>query len=620
MLGAVAFAAAGGRDAAAQVNSTCSGSPTADCTDVPADGISYSSGVTTVNVGDGAAGETVVAPGKIGIELTRTGAAGADEGVTVEFQVISYDVDPDPLVTDMRDVVSSDGVTPLLSDGKLIYATGGPPATTFTIGTVDYTGEQLMEYLAKTSDDPGGSISGGLTVNNNAGGSSSGAGAPFATTDAHGIRVNSTGGDGGSGRCHTILVYTWCNKGDTGGSAGSVVVNSNSSITVNGTAEGKYGVTAVSRGGTGGNGGGAFGLFASKAGKGGNGGKSGAVFVTLGPDSNITTHGDKGHGVFAESRGGNGGSGGKPSSTVALGEKGGNGGDAANVSVINQGSILTTGENAHGIYASSVGAGAGKGSGAGGLVAIGGNGGGQSNGAQVNINNSGYVETRNEESFGIFAQSIGGGGGDGGSSGGLFSVGGKGGSGGNSNKVTVFDSGTVRTSGDGSNAIVAQSIGGGGGNGGNAFAVSPTISVAVGGNGGLGGAGHEVSVSANGSDIDTAGDAAHGIFAQSIGGGGGSGGMAVSGAVPTGSSVNVSVALGGNGGGGGDAGASVSVNTSSSTAIDTLGVNSYGIAAQSIGGGGGDGGSAYSATGGAGLNVAVKLIFSKRIHWIYDNR
>jgi uncharacterized protein YhjY with autotransporter beta-barrel domain len=607
---AIAYAAASARDVAAQVNASCSGAPTANCTDVPVDGIRYTSVVTTVNVGDGTAGETVVSPGKIGIELTRVGVPGADEGVDVNYPVISYDIDPDPAVTDLRNVVSADGVTPLLSGGEYIFAHGGPPATSFTIGATVYTGEALAEYLATTSIDPGQTITGSLTVNNNVdvNGPDPSAGAAFATTNADGIRANSTGGRGGNGRCHTIIgLYTWCDNGDNGGSAGSVVVNSNSSITVNGSAEGKYGVTAVSQGGAGGNGGGSFGVFASKAGRGGNGGKSGTVFVTLGVDSNITTHGDKSHGVFAESRGGDGGSGGAPSGLVALGTKGGNGGDAGNVTVINQGSVLTTGENAHGIYGRSVGAGAGKGSSAGGAVAIGGNGGGQSSGARVSINNSGSVETRNEDSFGIFAQSIGGGGGDGGSAGGLFSVGGKGGSGGNSDRVTVFDSGTVRTSGDGSMAIVAQSIGGGGGNGGNAFAASPTVSVAVGGDGGLGGKGHEVSVTAEGSDIDTAGNAAHGIFAQSIGGGGGSGGTAVSGALPTGSAVNVSVALGGNGGGGGDAGDTVTVTTSSSTDIDTKGTNAYGIAAQSIGGGGGDGGSAYSATGGATINVAVAV-------------
>jgi uncharacterized protein with beta-barrel porin domain len=595
---AVAFAAASARDVAAQ---------TVNLSDVPVGGISYTSGVDTVNVGDGVPGETVVNSGTIGIELSRTGVNGADEGVTVTFQVISYDIDPDPDVTELRDIVSADGVTPLLSGGEFIFANGGPPDTSFTIGAVTYTGDALMEFLATSSVDPGGTITGSLTVNNNNG--PAGAGAPFTTTNADGIRVNSTGGKGGNGRCHTILgLYTWCSSGDGGGSAGSVVVNSNSSITVNGTAEGKYGVTAVSQGGAGGNGGGSFGLFASKAGRGGNGGTSGTVFVTLGIDSNITTHGAKSHGVFAQSRGGDGGSGGAPSGLVALGTKGGNGGDAGNVTVYNQGSILTTGWNSHGIYARSVGAGAGSGSSSGGIYAEGGNGGGESSGAMVTVNNSGTITTQNSDSFGILAQSIGGGGGDGGGAGGLFTVGGRGGSGGGSDIVTVFDSGTVQTSGDRSTAIFAQSIGGGGGNGGDAISFSPLpVSVAVGGQGGLGGDGHNVLVTAEGSNIDTAGDEARGIQAQSVGGGGGNGGLAVSGTIPTGSSINASIALGGNGGGGGDAGDTVTVITSSSTDIDTMGINSQGISAQSIGGGGGNGGSSFSATGGGSISVAVAV-------------
>jgi uncharacterized protein with beta-barrel porin domain len=597
---AITFAAASAHDVAA-FNTGC---VNGNCPDVPADGIRYTSGVNTVNVGDGVAGTTVVNPGTIGIELSRSGVHGADEGVTVTFQVIPYDIDPDPDVTEQRDVVSADGVTPLLSDGEYIFANGGPPATSFTIGAVTYTGDALMEFLATKSIDPGETITGSLTVNNNVDGAS----ASFTTTNADGIRVNSTGGKGGNGRCHTILgLYTWCSNGDGGGSAGSVVVNSNSSITVNGTAEGKYGVTAVSQGGAGGNGGGSFGLFASKAGRGGNGGTSGTVFVTLGIDSNITTHGAKSHGVFAQSRGGDGGSGGAPSGMIALGTKGGNGGDAGNVTVYNQGSILTTGWNSHGIYARSVGAGAGSGSSAGGIYAEGGNGGGESSGAKVTVNNSGTITTQNSDSFGILAQSIGGGGGDGGGAGGLFTVGGRGGSGGGSDVVTVFDSGTVQTSGDRSTAIFAQSIGGGGGNGGDAIAFAPTVSVAVGGQGGLGGNGANVQVTAEGSNIDTAGDEARGIQAQSVGGGGGNGGLAVSGAIPTGSNINASIALGGNGGGGGDAGNTVTVITSSSTDIDTMGINSQGISAQSIGGGGGNGGAAFSATGGGGLNVAVGI-------------
>jgi hypothetical protein len=373
---------------------------------------------------------------------------------------------------------------------------------------------------------------------------------------------------------------------------------------VNGAAAGNHGIMAISQGGNGGKGGGFIGLV-TNAGAGGNGGAGGDVEVILGTESAITTHGLRSHGVFARSRGGDGGAAGNAPGAIAIGDTGGDGGDAGTVTVDNDGSILTTGGNSHGIYATSVGAGAGGGSTSGGLIAIGGNGGGEADGAEVTINNSGSVTTQNHDSFGLFAQSIGGGGGDGGSASGLFAVGGIAGSGGNSDMVTILDSGTVQTSGDRSSAIFAQSIGGGGGNGGAAISVSPTISVAVGGAGGLGGDGHEVHVTVEGSDIDTAGDNSHGVLAQSVGGGGGNGGLA--GSVSSGSSLSVSVALGGNGGGGGDAGDLVNVITSVLTDIDTTGINAYGISAQSIGGGGGNGGSAFSASGGGSISVAVGI-------------
>jgi hypothetical protein len=601
---AIAVAAASAPEVAAQNTGCAVGGSTATCPDVPADGISYTSVIDTVNVGDGTVGTVNVDDLVIGIELTRLGALGADAAAEATFQVLEdYDIDPTATET-LADVVSDDGVSPLLIDGNFIFTDSADPPT-YTIDMDTYTGLELAEFLTTQTDDTGGTITGGLTVNNNNGPVPAGAGAPFITTDAEGILVKSTGGKGGGGGCSTILIVTWCDDGDGGGDAGSVVVNSNSMITVNGIKEGMYGVVAISQGGNGGNGGGAFGLFASDAGGGGDGGDGNLVFVSLGLDSVITTHGAESHGVFARSRGGDGGSGGEPSGAVALGDDGGNGGDAGNVIVDNDGSILTTGWNSHGIYATSIGAGAGSGSSAGGIYAEGGNGGGESDGAQVTINNSGSVVTQNADSFGLIAQSIGGGGGDGGGAGGWFTVGGRGGSGGNSDIVTILDSGTVQTGGDRSTAIFAQSIGGGGGNGGDAVSIAPTISVAVGGAGGLGGDGHEVHATTVGSDIDTTGDYSHGIHAMSVGGGGGNGGLAVSGSIPTGSSVNVSVALGGDGGGGGDAGDSVNVTTSSLTDIDTTGINSYGISAQSIGGGGGNGGIALAGSGGGSINVSV---------------
>jgi len=609
---ALAYAASGVREVEAQVNASCSGSPSADCADVGTDGVRYTSGVTTVNVGDGVEGTTAVKLGTIGIELSRGGVNGA-VAPDVDFTIIQWDTDNNP-DTAKVDVVSKDGTTPYLFYGSYISvdtrdANGAPK--TFKIGTNTYTGVQLVQFLAANSSDSGTTISGSLTVNNNVGGS----GAPFTTTNAAGISVSSTGGNGGSGGCYTVLLWSWCDDGYRGGDAGSVAVNSNSTITVNGTSVGRHGITAISQGGDGGNGGGWFGLFGSTPGGGGNGGNAGLVSVWLGANSNITTHGDKSDGVFAQSRGGNGGSGGDASGAIALGSDGGNGGNAGDVLVVNRGIVLTTGWNSHGIYARSVGAGAGSGSSSGGIYAEGGNGGGESNGAAVTVNNSGSITTQNSDAFGILAESIGGGGGDGGGAGGLFTVGGRGGSGGGSGVVTVFDSGKVQTGtppgeeprfGDRSTAIFAQSIGGGGGNGGDAVSVSSVISIAVGGAGGLGGAGNDVHVTADGSDIDTSGNSAHGIQAQSIGGGGGNGGLAVSGKLPGSTPYNISIALGGNGGGGGSAG-NVDVQTTSGTKIDTTGNGSYGIMAQSIGGGGGSGATALAGSGGPGLSVAVTI-------------
>ncbi len=571
---------------------------TAECTDVPASGISVNanSGITQINVSDDEPGVTVVTPGIAGISLFKTGGVGVSSSVRTDYESIWINHDDDTDTPEVL-VVSADGVDPLYFEDQLIFDDGNDPPT-YSIGETNYTVAGLADLLVNTSVNPGGHVTGGLTVTNTA---------AIETTDASGIAVSSTGGKGGNGGCFSILLATWCWDGKTGGNAGSVAVNNNGAITVNGTEEGSHGISAISRGGLGGKGGGWFGLFASDAGEGGDGGDGGDVYVSLGTESSITTHSPGSHGVYAMSTGGDGGAAGNASGALAFGDSGGNGGDAGKVTVDNDGSILTTGLRSHGIYALSVGAGAGSGSDAGGIYAVGGKGGGQSDGAEVNVNNSGTIETRADDSYGVFAQSIGGGGGDGGGAGGLFAVGGHGGSGGNSSTVVVIDSGTVQTSGDRSTAIFAQSIGGGGGNGGDAIAIAPSLSIAVGGAGGLGGDGHDVYVLADGSTINTSGNDSHGIHAQSIGGGGGNGGMAVTGALPGDAGLQVSIALGGDGGGGGDAGSTVDVSTAQTTSINTTGSNSYGIIAQSIGGGGGNGGSAFAGAGGIGISLSLGI-------------
>ena len=187
--------------------------------------------------------------------------------------------------------------------------------------------------------------------------------------------------------------------------------------------------------------------------------------------------------------------------------------------------------------------------------------------------------------------------------------GGKGGSGGN---VTVTNSGNIATQGAFAHGIVAQSVGGGGGAGGNAltFEFSNTdvipvdqipvlsditnltnLSMVLQGGAGAAGNGGNVTVT-NSGNIATQGAFAHGIVAQSVGGGGGFAGISnpqgatsttfgpnAHGILTRGDGLGVSFAgsVGGNGSGG-------NVTVVHSGNINTLGYGSHGIFAQSAGG------------------------------------
>src|SRR5690606_9529394 len=83
--------------------------------------------------------------------------------------------------------------------------------------------------------------------------------------------------------------------------------------------------------------------------------------------------------------------------------------------------------------------------------------------------------------------------------------------------------GDIRTGGDAAYGIFAQSVGGGGGTGIGAFSSGNkniVVNYTSGGNGGSGAHGGNVRVH-NGKNIFTRGDEAHAIVAQSVGGGGG---------------------------------------------------------------------------------------------------
>ncbi len=99
----------------------------------------------------------------------------------------------------------------------------------------------------------------------------------------------------------------------------------------------------------------------------------------------------------------------------------------------------------------------------------------------VTVKNDGQILTSGANAIGIFAQSVGGGGGSGGFAGGLSvgssgsianTVGGAAAGAGNGDQVTVSNTGLVRTLGANAVGVLAQSIGGGGGNGGFSLSAS----------------------------------------------------------------------------------------------------------------------------------------------------
>lgn len=403
------------------------------------------------------------------------------------------------------------------------------------------------------------------------------------------------------------------------------------------------GLSLHSVGGGGGTGGGAGGTV-TVGGHGGGGGDGGLVsvnqFVKSNYDVDVATQGDFSSAVELRSVGGGGGRGGHAVSlgaeiASAVGGKGGDGGDGGAVDAALIGAFSAKGSHSDGILAQSIGGGGGAGGtavavsvGVGAAAAIGvggaGGGGGHGKGVTLSLGVPGHktsVHTEGDHGGAVLAQSVGGGGGKGGMAFavaaaigedaaaaigvGIGGSGGKGGSGGNV-EIAADTNTTTATAGDHAAAITAQSIGGGGGKGGSAIAgalaisagPSVAVSVAVGGAGGSGGDGQTAKITLGDSaTVQTAGDASSGLVAQSIGGGGGVGGFSASADLSVGSdsASGAAVALGGVGGNGGY-GSAVTVQVKDAASIDTSGVLSTGIFAQSVGGGGGHGGASIAGS------------------------
>ncbi len=289
----------------------------------------------------------------------------------------------------------------------------------------------------------------------------------------------------------------------------------------------------------------------------GNGGDGGDLTVTN--SGGITTDGPGSYALFAQSIGYGGGSAGDASAlsqgsqavgvteftvlNAALGavagssSESGNGGDIE--VTLSDGFLLTNGIGSTALYAQSVGAGGGRGGtgaiGQGGTVSVGGGGAATGDGGDITItidqshsivsgvNTSGSGIT--VASYGIFAQSVGGGGGHAGNvslATNDYSLYGTGlamsqnttKAGGNGGDVAVKLDGDVETFGKGSIGVFAQSVGGGGGIAGE-VSHNPTGAM-IGSTGGDGTAGLvDVTIT---NSVATNGETAHGVFVQSVGG------------------------------------------------------------------------------------------------------
>ncbi|WP_158969926.1 autotransporter outer membrane beta-barrel domain-containing protein [Chachezhania sediminis] len=361
--------------------------------------------------------------------------------------------------------------------------------------------------------------------------------------NAHGIWGQSVGGNGGaSGTAITYLLDNyWIGgglnvglsvgaEGGSGAVGGAVSLDNAGGVTTG--ADTSYGLYAQSIGGSGGDAGNfgtvfagytqgrnvvsdtTFNLSVTVGGEFGGteaGGTGGAVTVNNRAGATVTTAGAASYGIFAQSIGGNGGNAGNgrmgtASSTAVLANAPTDVDAVADVSTY---SVKVTGT--------------------GGAAAA--------TGGAVTVTNDGAISTKGASGTAIFAQSVGGGGGNAGDGSGElmtdFSLEASSGGGGAGGAVSVDGAGSITTTGDGAMGIFAQSVGGGGGTVGD-FEVLPDMAIDSfgkttfgagalgGGNGGAGGDGGRVTVALpRGGSIATSGRNAHGIWAQSVGGGGG---------------------------------------------------------------------------------------------------
>lgn len=398
-----------------------------------------------------------------------------------------------------------------------------------------------------------------------------------------------------------------------GGGSGTVNLTLNSGTSVDVSGAGVVGVRAASVGGSAGSGG-------SSSSENVNGGDSGQVNLTLVAGTSITTTGDGGYGVMAQSFPGIGNAANTNNPSSA--------GSSGPIFVDNFATITTIGSNSVGILAQALPGGFGiensvpyittEGSFVPGL-------------GTINVSNSGTITTGPTDgatitptgsaatpgasAHGILAQSVAGGGGVLGAGSLPFGSLGIGGTSTSNNFVSnagsleVENNGIITTYGNSAHGVLAQSVGGGGGDGGVSGSVAEDppqqILLPLLNLGGLGGSGGDAGIVGF---VQAGGEiSTHGLLSHATviqSIGGGGGNLGLNQFLNTYDTIS-GVGVGGLGGAGGDA--NLAEAFLSQTTVQTHGIQSSGLIVQSIGGGGGTGAGSVAFTNQDGIQGGVSV-------------
>jgi hypothetical protein len=460
-------------------------------------------------------------------------------------------------------------------------------------------GGQVGLALASSSEDSSTDVTGNVSIGRS--GANGGSGGAITLNSDGNITTYGSDADG-------LLVQSIGGSGGLGGAVGGISTNSSSAESL-------------------GDSGTSYKLNVSVGGTGGAGGVGGTIGTSSAPASlgaNIQTFGDYADAAVLQSIGGGGGAGGASTASssissadvsLSVGGRGGSGGNGGPITAFLNGdgfnNFDTQGYGAMGIVLQSIGGGGGM-AGTGSPLAHGALSAGGSTagvGGDITVTSASYaaISTKGDSAYGLVVQSIGGGGGiamagstastaNPGSQ--QFDLSAGGSSSSNAGTIDLSTGLNLSTTGARAIGVLAQSIGGGGGVV-TTGAANGVGTIALGGNNA--GAGGSVTLNLN-YTLSTAGAGAHGVVAQSIGGGGGIVGD-TSQPIQFNATGFHTASPSGNGG---------AVSVSYNGSLATSGANAHGIVAQSIGGGGGlaggpQGGFAGSVAGANGNGNTVSV-------------